>query len=107
MRPANLVPAVHLFVCVNRREEGAPLGPGCGDAGVAVYEVMKGEVARSGAYRAVWITRTQCLGQCPKSGCTVAVYPRQRILTEVAEKDAAKVFGDALGEAQAQAQARR
>jgi (2Fe-2S) ferredoxin len=100
MRPANLVPAVHLFVCVNRRDEGAPLGPGCGDMGEAVYEVMKGEVAKRSAYRAVWITRTHCLGQCPKSGCTVAVYPRQRILTEVEGKDAAKVFGDALGEAQ-------
>jgi (2Fe-2S) ferredoxin len=99
MRPANLVPAVHLFVCVNRREDGNPLGAGCGDAGEAVYEVMKGEIAKGGAYRTVWVTRTHCLGQCPKSGCTVAIYPRQRLLTEVEGTDAPRVFAHALGEA--------
>jgi (2Fe-2S) ferredoxin len=98
MRPANLVPQVHLFVCVNERDEGAPLGPGCGKNGLAVYDVMKAEIAKRGAYRAAWVTRTLCLGQCPKVGCTVAIYPRQRILTEVEAKDATKVFEDALDE---------
>jgi (2Fe-2S) ferredoxin len=96
MRPAPLAPAVHLFVCVNRRREGDPLGAGCGDAGDAVFESMKAEVAKRGAYRAVWVTRTLCLGQCPKRGCTVATYPRQRIVSEVEVADAPALFASAI-----------
>ena len=76
-------PRLHLFVCANRRT-GSPLGPGCGDAGEAVYNALKSavtDVAR------VWITKTHCLGICPKQGCTVARYPDQRIVTEVTPTD--------------------
>jgi (2Fe-2S) ferredoxin len=99
MRPVPSKPAVHLFVCVNRRPEGAPLGSGCGDAGEAVYAALKDEVAAVRAYGAVWVTRTLCLGICPKRGCTVAIYPRQRLVTEVERGDAAAVFQGALAEA--------
>src|SRR5580658_4423526 len=99
MRPAPLAPAVHLFVCANRRPADNPLGPGCGDAGDAVFDSMKAEVAKRGAYRAVWVTRTLCLGQCPKRGCTVAVYPRQRIVSEVELADAPGLFESAIGQA--------
>ena len=64
-------PRAHVFVCTNRRE-GSPLGPGCGERGDAVYDAMKREVAERGRVNDVWITRTHCLGICPKSGCTVA-----------------------------------
>jgi (2Fe-2S) ferredoxin len=76
-------PRLHLFVCANRRT-GSPLGPGCGDHGEAVYDALKQavtDVAR------VWITKTHCLGICPKRGCTVARYPQQTILTEVTPED--------------------
>jgi (2Fe-2S) ferredoxin len=98
MRSATLAPTVHLFVCVNRRPEGSPLGAGCGDAGDAVFDVLKEEVAKRGAYRAVWVTRTLCLGVCPKRGCTVAVYPRQRIVSEVEPADAPALFLSATGQ---------
>jgi (2Fe-2S) ferredoxin len=99
MRPAPLAPSVHLFVCANRRPADNPLGPGCGDAGDAVFESMKAEVAKRGAYRAVWVTRTQCLGLCPKRGCTVAMYPRQRIVSEVELADAPALFASAIAQA--------
>ena len=88
---------MHLFVCTNRREGSSPLGAGCADRGERVYEWMKAEVARRGAYGAVWVTRTLCLGSCPKRGTTVAVYPAQRIVTEVEVEDAPEVFRAALG----------
>jgi (2Fe-2S) ferredoxin len=96
MRSAPVVPAVHLFVCVNRRDASSPLGTGCGAAGDGVYEAMKREVARRGAFRAVWVTRAQCLGVCPKHGCTVAIYPRQRVVADVEESDVPELFASAL-----------
>jgi (2Fe-2S) ferredoxin len=98
MRAAPLAPSLHLFVCANRRPPDSPLGPGCGDAGEAVFEVLKEEVAKRGAYRAVWVTKTHCLGICPKRGCTVATYPKQRVLTEVEASDAIAIVESALGE---------
>jgi (2Fe-2S) ferredoxin len=99
MRAAPITPVVHLFVCVNRRDATSPLGTGCGDAGEAVYEAMKNEVAQRGAYRSVWVTRAQCIGVCPKRGCTVAIYPRQRIVADVEPSDAVALFASALAEA--------
>lgn len=56
---------------------------------------MKAEVARRGAYRALWVSRTHCLGICPKRGCTVAIYPKQRIVSEVELADAVALFESA------------
>jgi (2Fe-2S) ferredoxin len=98
MRPAPLAPDVHFFVCTNRRAPGDPLGSGCGDAGDAVYAQMKSEVARRSAYRAIWVTRAQCLGLCPRRGCAVAVYPRQQIISEAEPDDVVALFERAAAE---------
>lgn len=79
MEPAGLAPNVHFFVCVNRRPplasgEPSPLGPGCGEAGDGVYLALKNEVARRGDVRNVWVTRSLCLGVCPRRGCTLATW---------------------------------
>jgi hypothetical protein len=66
-------PRLHVFVCANRRE-GSPLGPGCGERGDELYDALKREVARRFAVGTTWITKTHCLGICPKSGATVARY---------------------------------
>jgi hypothetical protein len=65
-----------LFVCANHREGAipSPLGPGCGDHGEAAYDALKREVAARGLVRDVWVTKTHCLGICPKRGATVARY---------------------------------
>jgi (2Fe-2S) ferredoxin len=96
MRPSPLAPAVHFFVCANRRDAASPLGPGCGVRGEAVYERMKAAVAARSAYQRVWVTQTACLGLCPKRGATVAIYPRQRIVTEVEPADADALFRDVV-----------
>jgi (2Fe-2S) ferredoxin len=80
-------PELHLFVCANRRE-GSPLGPGCGDYGDEVYDALKREVAARGEIGRVWITKTHCLGICPRQGATVARYRGGEIITEVRAGDA-------------------
>src|ERR1700722_9090819 len=99
MRLVSSLPAVHFFVCKNRRPSDAPLGPGCGEAGEAIYRALKDEVARGGLFATVWVTETMCLGICPKRGATVAVYraahPAQSVITEVLTSDAAQLFADA------------
>jgi (2Fe-2S) ferredoxin len=97
MRSFPNLPRVHFFVCANRRAASDPLGPGCGDHGDAVYAALKNEVARRGAFRAVWVTRTHCLGVCPRQGCTVAVYPRAKVLAEVEPAEAGPLFDAEVG----------
>lgn len=97
-------PGLHVFVCANRRE-GSPLGPGCGAHGDAVYDALKREVGARGEVTRTWITKTHCLGICPKHGATVARHPLgadptgaallPRILTEVTVGDVASLLADA------------
>jgi len=53
---------------------------------------MKQEVSRRGAISDVWVTKTACLGFCPKHGATVAVYPGGVFYTEVEAGDAQDLF---------------
>jgi len=73
-------PRLHLFVCANRRE-GSPLGTGCAERGAALYDALKSEVARRGTVTEIWVTKTHCLGICPKHGATVARYPAGGLAT--------------------------
>lgn len=79
-------PNRHLFVCVNRRSEWDPLGSGCGDRGEALYASLKACVAQRGLVRDVWVTRTLCLGLCPRRGGALASYPEGLLLSEVDEQ---------------------
>ena len=94
-------PKVHFFVCGNTRPDDSPLGRGCGLVGNHVYDAFKLVVARAGAHRDVWITKTACLGICPKRGATVAVYgagagaQRGEIFAEVEASDAEEMFAHA------------
>lgn len=73
MRDA-IAPRHHLFVCANRREPNSPLGEGCAERGEALYDELKREVSARGLVTRVWITKTHCLGICPREGATVARY---------------------------------
>ena len=88
MRTALPAPRLHLFVCANQREEGSPLGPGCGARGEALYDELKRGVAERRAFTTIWVTKTHCLGVCPKSGATVAAYPSGKVLADVEPEDA-------------------
>jgi len=79
-------PRVHLFVCVNRRAASDPLGEGCGDRGEAVFAELKKRTSH-------WVTRTQCLGLCPKRGCTVAIAPSMQYVVEVEPGDVDALLG--------------
>jgi (2Fe-2S) ferredoxin len=74
MRPSPFLPRLHLFVCANRRPLDSPLGPGCGAAGDVVFDALKEEVAARKCFGDVWVTRTECIGLCPREGATLAVY---------------------------------
>lgn len=87
-------PKIHLFVCANRRDASSPLGSGCGDRGEEVYGALKKKVAEAGAYATVWITKTHCLGICPRKGCTIAIYPEGTIASEVTTSDALQILED-------------
>ena len=88
-------PRLHLFVCANRRE-GSPLGPGCGERGDALYDALKAEVAARGEHTTTWVTKTHCLGICPKRGATVARYPgSEPILSDVEVTDVTALLGPA------------
>jgi (2Fe-2S) ferredoxin len=97
MRSVAELPRIHFFVCANQRDLDSSLGPGCGDAGEALYQALKDEVAARRAYRTVWITRTHCLGVCPRQGATLAIYPQQAVLTEVTAGDAPRLFQKIVG----------
>jgi (2Fe-2S) ferredoxin len=88
-------PRAHLFVCTNRRE-ASPLGPGCGEHGDALYDALKREVGARGLVADVWVTRTQCLGVCPREGATVARYPNAEIVADAHASDAAALLDSAL-----------
>lgn len=77
-------PRLHLFVCANRRE-GSPLGPGCGERGDALYDALKAGVAARRSFAEIWVTKTHCLGICPKRGATVARYPGAEPILEGVE----------------------
>src|SRR4051794_3866186 len=90
-------PRLHLFVCANRRV-GSPLGPGCAERGDALYDALKAEVAARGAHASIWVTKTHCLGICPKQGATVARYPSAAPIVsdvEVADVEALLADGEA------------
>ena len=64
----------------NWLHHGQPVGP----QGPATTE--------AGAYASVWVTQTGCMGICPRRGATVALYPEQRIFTEVEAEDALRLY---------------
>lgn len=93
MKPASFRPRVHLFVCANRRSDEDPLGSGCGERGERVFRALKDATRASGLVSAVWVTRTHCLGLCPKTGCAVAAFaggrdPRHLVEVEPEDVDA-------------------
>ncbi|MGZ3453626.1 MAG: hypothetical protein ACXVEF_28740 [Polyangiales bacterium] len=82
MKPSPYRARVQIFVCANRRAPGDPLGDGCGDRGDAVFSALKVKPIAG-----LWVTRTHCLGLCPKRGCTVTIAPAMQSLIEVEPSD--------------------
>ena len=102
MKPSPVPPpAAQLFVCVNRRPPGDPLGEGCGAHGDTVYDTAKRVVLGARAASKIWITRTYCLGICPKQGATVQRLVQRAgapsaLFTEVTSADVPALLKDLL-----------
>jgi (2Fe-2S) ferredoxin len=99
MRDAPLLPGLHFFVCANRRPHDSPVGPGCASRGEEVFDTLKDEVAKRHLFADLWVTKTHCLGICPREGATIAIYPVGRIVTEVTRDDALALLTTHLGAA--------
>jgi hypothetical protein len=76
-------PIVHLFVCVNQRNETDPLGGGGGERGEQIFAALKQRTLGS----STWVARSRCLGLCPKRGCTVMAAPAMKYFVEVEAGD--------------------
>lgn len=85
-------PELHVLVCANQREADSPLGTGCAERGEEVYAALKAWVAERGLYASIWVTKTHCLGICPKTGCTIALHPGAEIVSELTKEDAVKII---------------
>ena len=94
----NAAPKLHLFVCANEREADSPLGSGCRERGDALYNALKAEVADARAYTTVWVTKTHCLGICPKIGATAVIYPHGVVLRDVNVNAAHALYEECMGE---------
>lgn len=81
----------HIFVCVNRRAEDNPLGGGCGQRGDDLHAALLAEIGRQRLYTSVWLSRSYCVGACPRKGAAVALAPGDTVLTEALPADAAEI----------------
>jgi len=63
-----------------------------------VFALLKEAVFAGGLVRDVWVTKTACLGLCPKAGTTVALYPHGEIQTEVLPGDCRTLLATATSE---------
>jgi (2Fe-2S) ferredoxin len=64
----------HVFVCENRRPEGAPRGCCAGKGSAAVREALKSELSRRGLQGRVRANAAGCLDACDR-GVALVVYP--------------------------------
>src|SRR5512137_1325162 len=64
----------HVFVCENRRPDGAPRGCCANKGGSAVREALKAELARRGLQGRIRANAAGCLDAC-EQGVAVVVYP--------------------------------
>jgi (2Fe-2S) ferredoxin len=101
MRLSPFLPRLHFFVCANRRPLDSSLGPGCGSSGDAVFDALKEGVAARNRFSDVWVTKTECIGLCPRDGATVALYEglergTGRIFTEVHASEARTLLEEEL-----------
>ncbi|MFO0562970.1 MAG: (2Fe-2S) ferredoxin domain-containing protein [Polyangiales bacterium] len=96
MRPSSFAPRAQIFVCTNQRAADDPLVSACGATGPAVFEAVRGEVRSRAMLATLWVTRTGCLGQCPRGGCAVVVHPPGVQLVDVRPEDASSVVDLAI-----------
>jgi predicted metal-binding protein len=80
-------PKIHLFVCVNEREEGHPT-PSCGPR-MKREDVkdLKRWVVENGWATKVYVTKAKCLGFCNPEGSVACIYPKGRFVKGIQSID--------------------
>ena len=77
-------PKLHVFVCINDRTNSKPDMASCAPLITAeTVKQVKQWVMQQGLMHHVLITKTGCLGICPKQGGMLVVYPEGRWVTEI------------------------
>lgn len=97
MKPARMRPVVQLFVCCNARSADDPLQSACGTHGALVLNALKRKVSAQGRLRDVWVSKTACLGQCPREGCSVVLSPSGEQWVDVTESDCDALLAHSMG----------
>jgi len=88
-------PEIHLLVCTNEREPGAPKPCCAARKSLELYRALKDEVRARGLRDRVLVTRTGCLRHCSR-GPTVAIWPGNHWLGAVLPEDAAELIDQVL-----------
>ena len=77
-------PKLHLFVCVNDRTKRSPDMVSCApEVTQETVKQVKLWILQNGLVHDVLITKTGCLGICPREGGMMVVYPRGRWITGI------------------------
>lgn len=64
----------HVFICINERAAGDPVGCCKAKGSEQILETMKEEIKKQGLSAKIRINRAGCLAQCSK-GVSIVVYP--------------------------------
>ena len=91
-------PKLHVFVCVNDRTQRRTDMASCGPTiTTETVKQVKHWIMQNGLTHQVLITKTGCLGVCPKKGGVAVIYPSQRWVTEIQDaRDVVQVIKEEL-----------
>ena len=82
----------YIFVCINRRDEGACCGPA---GGQEIRERFKQLVKEKGLQGIIRVSQSGCMDVCAK-GPNVMVFPDEVWYQSVALEDVAKIFNEII-----------
>jgi (2Fe-2S) ferredoxin len=89
---------VHAFVCTNERP--APKIACHSVGGFEFFSKLKEKLKAEGIYSTHKVTRSGCLGTCPGTGCTIAIYRKNgpaQWFTEVKPEDFDTIYNSIKG----------
>jgi len=88
-------PSKHVFVCVQRRQEGHPRGCCSQEGGDAVMNAFLTEIQQRNLFNTISVTNTGCLGPC-SFGASVLVYPEGIMYGKVTPADVPAIIDEHL-----------
>ncbi|QFY41984.1 (2Fe-2S) ferredoxin domain-containing protein [Candidatus Methylospira mobilis] len=88
-------PSKHVFVCVQRRQEGHPRGCCAQQGGDAVMNAFLTQIQQRNLFNTISVTNTGCLGPC-SFGASVLVYPEGIMYGKVTPEDVPAIIDEHL-----------